>query len=273
MSKDIVSRATRRAFQNSYSDSSVLREIANDFDDAGVEQGQLHEGSAPMGQRRTLVEEYYASVDWTSPADVRRVLDAYETHLIRLEGQAREEESDKLLKHLSRDGIGYLDGRLIFAPPHQESLDNLLDGEVRVDLRQVRISANRIKDAIDGDPALAIGSAKELVEATCKAILKERGKEVPGKPDLPKLARAVAEELELVPEGVAEEKKGADHIRKVLGSLAQVIQGLAELRNLYGTGHAQEGGLQARHARLCAGAASTLATFLVETDKAKASSP
>lgn len=267
MGKDIVSRATRRAFQNSYSDFSVLREIANGFDDAGVEQRDLPEGSVPMGQRRTLVEEYYATVDWTSPADVRRVLDAYETHLIRLEGHSREEELEKLIKHLSRDGIGYLDGRLVFAVPHQEILEGLADGEVRVDLKHIRVSATRIKDAIDSDPAVAIGSAKELVEATCKAILKERGKEVPGKPDLPKLARAVAEELELVPEGVAEGKKGADHIRKVLGSLAQVIQGLAELRNLYGTGHAQEGGLQARHARLCAGAASTVATFLVETDR------
>lgn len=90
--------------------------------------------------------------------------------------------------------------------------------------------------------------------------------EVPRKADFPQLARAAAECLSLMPEGVADQKRGAEHIRKVLGSLTVVVQGLAELRNLYGTGHGQEGGLHPRHARLCAGAATTLATFLVETD-------
>ena len=47
-----------------------------------------------------------------------------------------------------------------------------------------------------------------------------------------------------------------------------IVSGLAEIRNLYGTGHGKHGkhrGLSARHAKLAAGAAGTLAVFLFET--------
>lgn len=57
-------------------------------------------------------------------------------------------------------------------------------------------------------------------------------------------------------------------MRRLLGNLGNVAQGLAELRNLYGTGHGRTGsakGLSARHARLAVGSAGTLATFLLET--------
>jgi hypothetical protein len=53
-------------------------------------------------------------------------------------------------------------------------------------------------------------------------------------------------------------------------ALATVSQSLAELRNLYGTGHGKGGrtkGLSPRHAKLAVGAAATLAVFLFETHK------
>ena len=57
-------------------------------------------------------------------------------------------------------------------------------------------------------------------------------------------------------------------IRRMLSNLNQVSQGIAELRNLYGTGHGRDGrfiGLKPRHAKLAVGAAATLGTFLLET--------
>ncbi len=75
---------------------------------------------------------------------------------------------------------------------------------------------------------------------------------------------------------IPETAKGAESIRRILGNLGAVSQGLAELRNLYGTGHGKEGkarGLSARHARLAAGCASSLTTFLFETYKERDSKP
>ena len=57
-------------------------------------------------------------------------------------------------------------------------------------------------------------------------------------------------------------------MRKLLANLGVVVQSLGEVRNLYGTGHGRthkKQVMQPRHARLAAGAATTLATFLLET--------
>ena len=54
----------------------------------------------------------------------------------------------------------------------------------------------------------------------------------------------------------------------MLSNLGTIAQGLAELRNPYGTGHGPTGnakGLSPRHARLATGSAAVLATFLLET--------
>lgn len=263
---DIVSGATRRAFQESYVSHSVVGQIESDFDDAGVERGETPPGRAVSGARRSLVAEYYATVTWTDYLSVRQVLDAYETHLLRIQEQAQD-EYDRLVKLLRRDRLAVEDARITF-PGHDVPLEEIVDTQISVDLDQLRVNIARIRGAIAQDPALAIGSAKELVEATCKAILTEIGVPVPDKADIPELVHQVLEHLDLIAKNVPDEKKGSKSIKRVLGSLAQVVQGVAELRNLYGSGHGRrpgERGLSARHARLCAGAASTLATFLMET--------
>jgi hypothetical protein len=126
----------------------------------------------------------------------------------------------------------------------------------------------RIEAAIATDPAQAIGSAKELLETCCKTILEERGKPMDESLDLPKLTRSVLAELKLLPEEVPEAAKGAASIKRLLMNLGTISQALAEIRNLYGTGHGRGGktkGLSRRHARLAVGAATTLATFLVDS--------
>ena len=152
----------------------------------------------------------------------------------------------------------------------------IVDKVIAVDLAQLHVNIQRIRSVIEEDPALAIGSSKELVEATCKAILASRNVTFSASADIPDLVALVAKELNLVAATVTDVTKGAQSIRRVLGSLANTVQGLTELRNLYGSGHGKapgQRGLGARHARLCAGAASTLATFLVETASEKAGAP
>jgi hypothetical protein len=138
----------------------------------------------------------------------------------------------------------------------------------RVDSDYLHRQINRMESAIESDPDLAIGTAKELVETVCHTILESRGKSVTDRPDLLPLARRALDELKLVPEGINNGNKGAESVKRILGNLATLVQGLAELRNHYGTGHGKSGsqkGLSARHARLAVGAATTLAIFLFDT--------
>ena len=69
---------------------------------------------------------------------------------------------------------------------------------------------------------------------------------------------------------ISNKAKAAKSIRQFLGSLSAVVQGIAEVRNEYGSGHGKDSqfkGLQPRHAKLAVGAASTLAIYLLETHK------
>lgn len=126
----------------------------------------------------------------------------------------------------------------------------------------------RLELAVERDPALAIGTAKELVESCCKSILSKRGIQVSQKADLPELTKMLAKELKLVPEGISDEAKGAETVRLILRNLGSLTQYLAQLRGLYGSGHGRDGkhrGLEPRHARLAVGAAVAFIDFVTDT--------
>ena len=126
----------------------------------------------------------------------------------------------------------------------------------------------RMDAAVINDPGLAIGTAKELVETCCKTILTDRGIVFSKNADIPELVKLTSKELELTPDDIPEKAKAGDTIKRLLSNLATITQGVAELRNHYGTGHGKAAGskgLQPRHAKLAVGAASTLAVFLAET--------
>ncbi|MGB9591514.1 MAG: abortive infection family protein [Candidatus Kryptoniota bacterium] len=131
---------------------------------------------------------------------------------------------------------------------------------------------NRIEASILYDPDLAIGTSKELVETCCKTILQERSVEFDNGWDLTKLVKETCKQLKLTPNDIPESAKASETIKRLLSNLAMVTQGLAELRNFYGTGHgksAKAKGLTPRHAKLAAGAATALAIFLFETHEAR----
>lgn len=154
------------------------------------------------------------------------------------------------------------------------SLDDLLTIASVENLNQLQDQLARARDRACDDPDLAIGTAKEIVETVCKTILGDCGVPFPPTSNFPALLKATLKELDLVPEAVHASKRGTDTVKRILGSLGSVGNGLAELRNLYGTGHGRHGtagGLQPRHARLAVGAMSTLAVFLFETHEASES--
>lgn len=126
----------------------------------------------------------------------------------------------------------------------------------------------RMNSAINEDPELAIGTAKEFLETVCKTILTDMGKPFSPQIDLPQLVKLVREELQLLPEDVPEQARGAKAVKRILGSLGAVVQSVAELRGLYGSGHgkpAKASGLSPRQAKLVVNSASTLGIFFYET--------
>ncbi len=130
----------------------------------------------------------------------------------------------------------------------------------------------RMESSVLNDPELAIGTAKELIETCCKSILHERNIEIPSNADIPQLVKLTSKELQLTPSDIPEAAKASEIIKRLLSNLATITQGIAEICNLYGTGHGKAvtaKGLTSRHAKLAVGAASTLAVFLIETHQVR----
>jgi hypothetical protein len=286
MPQELISKKTRTELCE-HLVGWTLRTIRNEFDSVDI---ACDEGYQPGvgGERRTLVLQYYNTLDFTKPGDVKKLLRAFENILTaEFERIERLEQSDphgfdlqylrpavsKLCKLLQRDGYQYQDGRIapISATP---SLHLLKEAAVLFDAEYLADQVRRLEQSVDSDPAHAIGAAKELVETCCYTILSERGKPATDKPDLLPLVRRTLEELKLVPDGITDAHKGAKSIKSLLGNLATITQSLAELRNLYGTGHGKDGktrGLSTRHARLAVGAGTTLAVFLFDTHQERGS--
>jgi hypothetical protein len=150
------------------------------------------------------------------------------------------------------------------------NLDHLKETATVFAARHLAEQISRAEKAVESDPALAIGTAKEIIETCCKTILAERGKTLPGTPDIPELTKATLKELKLVPDDIHEAARGSAVIKRLLQNLGTIGNNLAELRGLYGTGHGSHGATEAltpRHAKLAVGAASTLATFLFDTHR------
>ena len=72
---DLISKATRNRFREVLV-GFVLREIEMFFEGAGLASKEDHVPPV-TGARRSLVEQYYANIDFTSPTDVKKLLSAY----------------------------------------------------------------------------------------------------------------------------------------------------------------------------------------------------
>jgi hypothetical protein len=270
MSADLVSRRLRLLLSDWLSSNSVLREIENEFEAEGVAY-KPDPSQNTGGQRRTMVQGYYNGLNFTDARDARKFLTVLSVFMRQMESYASATSDTATLNRfqdqLRRDGYAYQRGTIT----PTTAAARLADAKaiaLSFDAAHIGEQIHRIEASIDVDPALAIGTAKELAESCFKTILGERGVEYGKGDDLPQLGRKVFKELKLLPDDVPESAKGADTIRRLLSNLSTVVQGLAEIRGLYGTGHGKDGrvrGVSPRHARLCVGAASALVTFAFQT--------
>lgn len=268
--RELISRRTRTEFREVLSGWGTLRVIDKVFENEGFSADPTHVPNV-SGQRRTLVEQYYSTIDFGDARQVQRLLRVYEDVLRDLDRQSPD-DATKLRSYLERDGCRLENDRILLANAHLrlQELDAIAQA---LDAGEILAQIGRIETAIETDPSLAIGTAKELVESCCKTILADRNVTVDRNIDLPQLIKATMKELQLLPDSIPDSARGADTIRRMLSNLGSVVSGLAEIRNLYGSGHGRSGktkGLSPRHAKLAAGTAGVLTVFLFETHQQRA---
>lgn len=184
------------------------------------------------------------------------IIDEYEAHF---QEQGRGELSSECR------GIGT---RLLSGSVNTSVLRNTAE---KFGLVHIKLEIARIEKTVDTDPGAAVSGAKNLIESCCKTILDDLAVDYDEKSlNVVALVRLTMEQLNLLPQNMPDGAKGVESMRRILGNLGNIAQGMSELRNLYGTGHGRSGrpaGLIPRHARLAVTASSALVQFLFETHK------
>lgn len=171
------------------------------------------------GARRQQVELYFASVDPAEPSDARRLLDVFENVLVRTR-TANPDYADTLETWLVKDGYVFEKNRI---RAHGATVAKHLAAKLdAVSAQRIHDDMRRIEEATDGDPALSIGAAKELIERVCKTILDAKGVQAKDS-DLSVLVKAATSILQLAPDGIPEAAKGSEAVKRTRHNLAAVV--------------------------------------------------
>ena len=224
---------------------------------------------------------YLDYADWSDAKTVRSLLELITHIFVQLDCSARSSEdapsrldengdAGYIMKVLGdREGILWTGKEFdISSLEGSAALGHAAKSIRRFGLAEVDQEAERVLSNVENDPGDAITAAKNLVESVCRHILADFSITPPGSMDIGDLLKDTLKHLGLLPDQVSDKAKGADAAKKVLRSMQAAVQGLAELRNLYGDPHGKGPGyrgLEPRHARLAATMAGAIATFLTET--------
>jgi hypothetical protein len=179
-----------------------------------------------------------------------------------------ETRRERIKRQLEALGLTYKPGgyivRLGSSPVH-ESIEEIAR---TWKMQGVQAEITRIAANVDSDPAAAVTASCALLEALFKAYLGNESIPLPSDQSILPLWKLVRERLNLNPALMQN-----DSLKKILSGLISIVDGIASLRTSYGSAHGHDPKkrgfkIEARHARLAAGAAATLSTFVMEVHEA-----
>lgn len=265
MSRDLISKTTRNEFRELMV-GYTLREIEMTFDAGGLTPRSDFDPQVG-GQRRGLVECYYANIDFTSTNDIKKLLAVYDEIIESLRQSAERTPGaqidatiNALLRRMEGDGFRYENGRFVAGPNaaivHVPSLVQLSEESIQEHVEKARQKVSH------GDSAGAIANAYTLVEEFLKQLLRRTGmtfNESEG--DIRALYKSVCIPLHLDPKGESLE----GYLKAILEGLLRQISGLFEVANKASDRHARRYNPAPHHARLAVNAAFTLCEFLLES--------
>ena len=235
--------------------------LSSAFAQAGYGEDDPYDGSFPNKERRVQVVVAAAA---RRPVRARELVEAILTQL-RVAGMFDSEFTSyqpdavrALQRGLHRigwqlDAGGYLSplGVADMTTGGRDALDEQLD---------------RMRRASD-DPALLIGTAKDLLEAVAKFVLEELGALYNPKADFAELWYLARSRLGIHPKQVDGSLPGASVIQTVMQSAWNIADSVNQLRNLQGTGHGRTlpTGVTAEMALLVVREACSIAEYVLMT--------
>ncbi|MBK7755189.1 MAG: abortive infection family protein [Deltaproteobacteria bacterium] len=241
-------------------------------------------GAAPNGNKLQMCMTWLSIVNEQCPSPlevagglIMNVMDALpRTDPFDFDGKTNAAHLDArkrpILVVLEKNGLRYETGGHIYpvtglAP--SRTLDDILRGR---DLTAITAEFQRAQQTLAKDPAAALLAACAIVEAFCKVYIEDTpGLEMPKAPTLKPLWAIVHKDLQLAPASELDED-----LRRVLGGLASVVEGILTARTHASSAHGRgriADKVELRHARLAVNASHTLVVFLLETWDARKATP
>lgn len=180
-------------------------------------------------------------------------------------------------KYLSNDGFESFVEDVISRMPIYSFREKELNLDLEEKKEKIKIYLNteyvnaKIKtmvDAVHTNTDLALGTAKELIEITCKSILKEKSIDIDPDWDLSKLFKETIKGLSFIDlQEIDNPELAARSVKQLLSGCNTIIQGVAELRNAYGTGHGKEQDFKyfpPKYAEFVVGIVSNIVIFILQ---------
>ena len=184
--------------------------------------------------------------------------------LLKVFNEQLEPDGYQIVETTTRFGNKRYDATGILQPVI--GIEQVKDIAEKLNSEHIRKEIVRMTNAIETDPELAIGTAKEFLETMCKTILTAKQKSYKADEDLPKLVYMVIDELKLGE--TSSDEKVNSLVRRIVGNLNSLTGCIAELRNLHGTGHGKAEKtivIESRHAALAVNAAITIGLFIYQS--------
>lgn len=150
--------------------------------------------------------------------------------------------------------------------------DAVAQGWTHID-EQVRA----IEEAVFENPSLAFDLAKTLVESACRTILTERTVAFDKDDDMQALFQLTKQNLPMLPTDATAEREARKSLEQTLNGLNTALQGVCELRNVYGfASHGTDGtraAMESTQALLAAQSADAIVGFLSRVHRQEPAAP
>ena len=197
----------------------------------GIDDSYVWHGET-SDSKRTRVERALRKVN-SNPSRALKFANAL-LSLLRADqsvGDKHSKEEQNLRQALVEAGFNLTDAYEIYEESPISKINFETGGRAAIDEQ-----LNRLQKAQD-DPALMIGTAKELLEAIAKYVLKESGMPVDKKIDFNPLIHIAVERMNMAPKSINADYEGGKCVRDIYQQALNICKELGQLRNLQGTGH------------------------------------
>lgn len=228
-------------------------------------------GEPPVGNKVAKCQQWLVACNKASGVDPLAVLGGVLEHFMESEidylsddmQQQRLAERGKIERAMQKYSLSYAIGGRVIPQGVTANTKSLYELVRARDIGAIQREVERGLETVSSDPPATLTAACAIVESACKVYIEDENLPMPAEQTIGKLWNVVKRHIRLDAASYEDED-----MRKVLGGLASIVDGIGAFRTRAGSAHGRGRNayrVAPRHAVLAMGAAHSLVLFLMET--------